>query len=216
MSTEGKVVMGIGLATILMLVGLVWFGGKKEGGLNYTTDFSSFTEVGDLVNEGDFQQGSVTAKVTLVNFSDFECPYCRQVHPVILGLKNTFSDEELRIVFRHLPLTEIHNEAYPAAVAAQAATNQGKFKEYADALFANPTRLGEDFYQSVAEQLGLDLERFNADRQNPQTHWQAFRARNLFQARQLPLQTPTIFINGELYTGDNSVESLEAAVRAAL
>jgi|GEM_PF-2735392 len=224
MTNETRITVGIILVTVGLVGALVWWGGRAGGtGADLPADIkaavaanSADFPVGDLLNDGDYVEGSVTAPVTLIEFSDFECPYCKETHPIIEGLRSQFSVDQLRIAFRHLPITEIHNEAYPAAKAASAANRQGKFKEYATALFQNSTSLNDELYVSLAEQLGLNLDQFNADRAAQEVAWQAYRARELFKQKGYQISTPTIIINGEVYTGSRSAQEIAASIAARL
>jgi len=217
MQNDTKVIVGIIILTVGLLGGLVYFGNKSSGGGASEPNFSQREDIGEIVNEGDYFSGNKDAKVTIVEFSDFECPFCKILHPEISALRGLFSDEELKIVFRHMPITEIHDEAYPAAIASQAATRQGKFPEFADALYANSTNLSEEFYVQLATDLGLDIDQFNTDRQSEEVRWQAFRARDYITSLGKQIVTPTIFINGQEFTGEErSTEALAEAVRQLL
>ncbi len=107
--------------------------------------------------------GSPRAKILLVEFSDFECPYCGEGQKTLKPLMAKYADE-VQLIYKNFPLSAIHKQAIPAATAALAAHNQGKFWEYHDALFTNQEKLGESFYLDIAENLDLDLEQFNRDR----------------------------------------------------
>lgn len=225
MTNETRITVGIILVTIGLVGGLVWWGGRtgSTSGSDLPADIkdavaanSAAYPVGDLINDGDYTDGSTTAKVTFVEFSDFECPYCKEVFPTLAELRNQFNPDQLRIVFRHLPIVEIHNEAYPAARAAVAATRQGKFMEYATALFANSSRLGDKLYVSLAEQVGLNLDQFNADRASNEVAWQAYRARDLFKQKGWQISTPTIVINGAVYQGERTTAALAADISTLL
>ena len=106
--------------------------------------------------------GAEASKIVLVEFSDFECPYCAEAQKTLKQFIT--KHREVLLVYKHFPLTSIHPEAMPAAKAAWAAGLQGKFWEYQDALFTQQDKLGESFYMATAENLNLDLERFNSDR----------------------------------------------------
>jgi len=113
------------------------------------------------LRDGDYTQGLSTARVTVVEFSDFQCPYCyrffNQTYP---GLKRDYVDTgKVKYVFRNFPL-EFHRQARPAALAAECAGSQGKFWEMHDGLFANQKRLGPELYVSLAEELQLDTQIF--------------------------------------------------------
>ncbi|GAA6621405.1 DsbA family protein [Scytonema sp. NUACC26] len=107
--------------------------------------------------------GSKELKILLVEFSDFECPYCAQAHKTLKQFMVKHRDE-VTLVYKHFPLTNIHPQAVPAATAAWAAQQQGKFWDYQDALFTNQKQLGEQFYLDTAKNLNLDLEKFRSDR----------------------------------------------------
>lgn len=108
--------------------------------------------------------GSPAKKIILVEFSDFQCPYCAQAHKTIKEFITKHQDE-VTLVYKHFPLSSIHPEALPAAKASWAAGQQGKFWQYHDALFTQQNKLGEEFYLETAKNLNLDLEKFNSDRQ---------------------------------------------------
>ncbi|MCM0589439.1 MAG: thioredoxin domain-containing protein [Gloeotrichia echinulata IR180] len=107
--------------------------------------------------------GSAESKILLVEFSDFQCPYCADAHTTLKQLLAKHPNQ-LRLVYKNLPLVSIHAEALPAAKAAWAANLQGKFWQYHDALFTNQKQLGEDLYIATAKSLNLDLQKFNTDR----------------------------------------------------
>lgn len=107
--------------------------------------------------------GSSRTKILLVEFSDFECPYCGKAQTTLKPLMARYGDE-VQLIYKNFPLSAIHKQAIPAATAALAAYKQGRFWEYHDALFSNQDKLGESFYLDIAENLNLDLEKFNRDR----------------------------------------------------
>ena len=109
--------------------------------------------------EGDHIRGPEDAPVTLVEYGDFECPYCGRAEPVLRELLADFGDE-LRFVFRHLPLSDVHPRAQLAAEAAEAAAAQGKFWEMHDKLFEHQDALAPSDLVRYAEELGLDADRF--------------------------------------------------------
>lgn len=104
------------------------------------------------------------ASVTLIEFADFACPFCRQAHP---GLKQLYARyPNAAFAYKHLPLDDIHPQAIPAAKAAWAAQQQGKFWQYHDALYETKQPLAEAVYLKIAKTLALDLAQFNHDRQS--------------------------------------------------
>ncbi len=111
------------------------------------------------VTEDDHIKGGKNAKVTLIEYSDFECPFCVRFVPTLQQVEQEYGDD-VRIVYRHFPLS-FHPEATPSAEASECAAEQGKFWEFHDVLFENQTRLGSSFYTEVAQDLGLNMNKFN-------------------------------------------------------
>lgn len=109
-------------------------------------------------------RGSKDAKYTLVEYSDFQCPFCVKGFNNVEALRKRYG-ADLRFIFKHLPLTDIHAQALPAAKYVEAAALQSPEKawEFHDKLFANQNRLGDDLFKEVAKELGLDLKRLEAD-----------------------------------------------------
>jgi protein-disulfide isomerase len=165
------------------------------------------------VNENDHVLGPPDAPVTLVEYGDFQCPYCRAAHFV---MQNVLADmgDELRFVFRHMPLTQVHPMAEMAAEASEAGGAQGKFWPYHDGLYENQDALSPLLIMALAKRLGLDRERFSDDLQ---THRYAKKVREDFMGavRSGAAGTPTFFINGERYEGSFDEESLVEALRMA-
>ena len=116
---------------------------------------------GSLISDSP-HQGRLFSQKTIVEFSDFQCPFCRKAQQAL----HEFSKQhpEVQVVYKHLPLIQIHDQAMPAAKAAWAAEKQGKFWDYHDELFANQEHLGEPLYETIAQDLKLDIDRFNHDR----------------------------------------------------
>ncbi|MEH2303780.1 DsbA family protein [Nostoc sp.] len=106
--------------------------------------------------------GSTKSKTVLIEFSDFQCPYCAEAHKTLKQLLLKYPDK-VKLVYKNLPLISIHAEALPSATAAWAAYQQGKFWEYHDALFTNQKQLGEPLYLDIAKKLNLDLGKFKRD-----------------------------------------------------
>src|SRR4029077_15523944 len=115
----------------------------------------------DVDLERDHIRGPVDAPVTVVEYGDFDCPFCGQAEPVLRELLGDFTD--VRYVWRHLPLTDVHVHAQLAAEAAEAVADQGAFWEMHDLLLDHQDALNADDLIRYAEQLGLDVERFAND-----------------------------------------------------
>ncbi|MDT7945227.1 DsbA family protein [Synechococcus sp. R55.6] len=157
--------------------------------------------------------GSDALRLVLVEFSDFQCPFCARAHST---LKQFMADhgDEVTLVYKHLPLTSIHPEAMSAARAAWAAQRQGKFWEFHDELFANQSQLGDGFYVATAEKLGLNIEKFNRDRRSRA----AERAiqRDIDLASQLGIGgTPHFILNGIAFSGAQPLEVFEQTLQQA-
>ena len=114
------------------------------------------------VSERDHIQGPATAAITLVEYGDYECPYCGEAYPIVRQLQEELG-ERLRFVFRNFPLTTAHPHAQNAAEAAETAAGQGRFWEMHDLLFENQEELDEEDLISYASKLGLDVARFKTE-----------------------------------------------------
>ncbi len=151
--------------------------------------------------------GAEEPVLQVIKFSDFQCPFCGQAHPLLKQLITEHGDQA-QLVYKHYPLTQIHPEAMPAARASWAAQQQGKFWEYQDELFNKQGFLGEALYVSTAEKLELDLEQFNQDRQSRAAR-QAVN-QDLQLGRRLGVRsTPTLLVNGTLIRGVPSLQDFE-------
>lgn len=166
------------------------------------------------VSERDHVLGAEDAQVTLVEYGDLECPYCRQVNPVIQELRRRLGGR-VRYVFRHFPIRSSHLHAQLAAEAAEAAGAQGKFWEMQDSLLEHQEALDISHILEYAAQLDLDLEQFKRDLED---HTYAERVREDFQSgvRSGVNGTPSFFINGTRYDGAWDLESLIDAVEKPL
>ncbi len=162
--------------------------------------------------ERDHVRGTVDAPVTVVEYGDFECPYCGQAEPVVRELLREFGD--VRYVWRHLPLNDVHPRAQLAAEAAEAAADQGAFWELHDLLLDHQDALRPDDLIAYAEQLGLDVERFADDLRK---HAGAARVAEDVDGADLSgvSGTPTFFVNGRRHHGAYDIGTLSAAVRVA-
>jgi protein-disulfide isomerase len=149
--------------------------------------------------------GATMRKILLVEFSDFQCPYCATAAVNVRKFMAKHKDK-VTLVYKHFPLTQAHPQALPAAKAAWAAHKQGKFWEYHDGLFANQSKLGEEFYLQLAQQLKLDIKRFKADYAAADNSIVA----DYSLGRKLGVSgTPSFVLNGEFFTGIATVEDME-------
>jgi Na+/H+ antiporter NhaA len=162
--------------------------------------------------ERDHVRGPMDAPVTIVEYGDFECPYCGQAESVVRELLSDFGD--VRYVWRHLPLTDVHPHAQMAAEAAEAAAMQGQFWTMRDLLFDNQDALGIKDLLRHAESIGLDLDRFRESLK--QRKGAARVARDVESADLSGVSgTPTFFVNGRRHHGAYDIDSLSHAVIAA-
>lgn len=143
--------------------------------------------------------GNPDAEIVMLEFSDFQCPYCSRAAGQVEAFMADH-DSEVLLVFKHLPLTSIHPEALPAALASWAADQQDQFWPFHKALFANQAELSDEVYVQIAEDLGLDIEQFNRDRASEAA--KAAVARDLALAQEFQLRsTPTFIMDNLLIPG---------------
>ena len=167
----------------------------------------------DVDPDRDHIRGSHEAPVTLVEYGDYECPYCGRAEPIVRELLDSFGDD-VRYVWRHLPLNDVHPNAQMAAEAAEAAAAQGAFWEMNDLLLQHQDALTDDDLTRYARELNLDVERF----------WEELRRRRYADRVAEDVAsadasgvagTPTFFINGRRHQGSYDIETLSSAVRRA-
>lgn len=161
---------------------------------------------------GSPAQGPENALLTVVEFTDLECPYCSQVAPVLDSLTRSYPNE-VRVVFKHFPLS-FHPKARPAAAAAIAAGNQGKFFEFRYKVAPHFRNLGDSLYLAVAKEIGLDLERFKKEMVLTPEVSKILDA-DIELGRKLGVEgTPTLFVNGKL-ASDRSFDFLVQQIARA-
>ena len=147
----------------------------------------------------------------MIEFGDFECPHCGRAEPVVRDL---LEDTDVRYVWRHLPLTDVHPQAQLAAEAAEAAAAQGAFWEMHDLLLAHQDELEGKDLMRYAEQLGLDTDRFH-DELKASAHQNRV-AQDVESADLSGVSgTPTFFVNGQRHYGAFDLDTLSAVIRTA-
>jgi protein-disulfide isomerase len=161
----------------------------------------------------DHIRGPLDAPVSLVEYGDYECPYCGAAKPIVDEIQARMGDE-LQFVFRHFPITTVHAHAEEAAEAAEAAGAQGRFWDMHEVLFENQEQLAPQYLRAYAGALGLDTERF--DRELAE-HVHADHVREDFMSgvRSGVNGTPTFFINGVRHDGSYELPDLLAALQRA-
>jgi len=158
-------------------------------------------------------RGPDDARVTIIEFSDFQCPYCKRAIPIIDELVEKYP-EDLRIVYRHLPLAS-HSRARPAAEASVCADGQGKFWEYHDTLFANNRKLSDDDLTGYASEIGLDLDLFKQCLISPETRETV--QSDMDAARTAGISaTPAFLVNGVLISGAKPVNEFIQVIDSEL
>jgi protein-disulfide isomerase len=169
------------------------------------------TTLNRAVDEKDWVRGPADAPVTLLEYGDFECPFCGQAFRELERLERTAGDQ-VRFVFRHFPLAQVHPHARLAAEAAEAAGAQGKFWEMHDTLFTNQQALEPSDLLTYADDIGLDVPRFSRDLQE---HRFSPKVRRDFMqgVRSGVNGTPTMFINGQRWNGPYTAAALLAGIR---
>jgi protein-disulfide isomerase len=151
------------------------------------------------IEKEDHVQGSASAPITVVEYGDYECPFCGAAYPMLKELQKQLGNK-MRFVFRNFPLTNVHPYAELAAEAAEAAGAQGKFWEMHDGIYENQESLGEELILELAKTIGLDIKKFREDLEK---HKFAERVKKDFMGgvRSGVNGTPGIFLNGIQYPG---------------
>lgn len=201
---------------ILALAGLIAVTGIST--------ISEFSPISDIVIGQAFAQnqsdnvvlnlniptkGNPNAKVTIVEFSDYQCPFCSRVEPTIAQILEAYPNN-VRVAFVNNPLP-FHSNAMPASKAAIAAMNQGKFWEMHEALFANQKNLTEYFFKEKASELGLDVAKFEADMNAPET--ENFINKGIADGKSFGISgTPSFLINGVFIVGAQPLDAFKTII----
>jgi protein-disulfide isomerase len=175
----------------------------------YKTTVALRPPVVDVAIDGQPAKGSAKAPVTIVIFSDFQCPYCKRAEGTIAEVEKTYGDK-IRLVFRDYPLP-FHSNAKPAAEAANCAAAQGKFWEYHDKLFANQAALSADDFKKYAQEVGLDQAKF--DKCLTDHTYVADIDKDIEAGQEVGVNgTPAFFINGRLLSGAQPFEKFKEVI----
>jgi len=162
------------------------------------------------VKEHDHIQGPIDAPCALVEYGDYQCPYCGDAYEIIKEVQERLGDK-LCFAFRNFPLVDIHEHAEHAAEAAESAAAQGRFWEMHALLFENQNALDDDDLAGYAAELGLDPKRIMAEVESG-AHAARIK-KDLISGEQNEVNgTPTFFVNGKLFEGEPNVEDLVAAL----
>ncbi|MEU5521476.1 Na+/H+ antiporter NhaA [Streptomyces sp. NPDC047860] len=202
------------LISVVLATALGWLAFRLAAALRGETDADLPRFLDRPVDpEVDHIAGPVDAPLTLVEYGDFECPYCARATGVIHELRQRFGDR-LRYVFRHLPLTDVHPHAMLAARAAVAADEQGRFWDMHDMLFAHQDKLEFEDIAAYAIELGLDIERFLEAIDSERTA-ERVRADMASAEASGALATPTFFVGNRRHVGPYDAETLARELEAS-
>jgi protein-disulfide isomerase len=158
----------------------------------------------------DHIQGPIDAPFALVEYGDYQCPYCGAAHPMVKAVQKHLGNK-LCFAFRHFPLTTMHEHAEHAAEAAEAAAAQGRFWEMHDALFENQNALEDEDLARYAAEIGIDAKRLISEVLSG-AHTKRIREDFRGGARNGVNGTPTFFVNGLRYDGEPTAEGIIAAL----
>lgn len=217
MTQDIKIMLGIALATIAVVVGAAFVLGNPS-----QPEEKNSTSLADsklLIRDDRFNISTSSAKATLVEFADFQCPACASAHPTIKKTLETYKGR-VNYVFRHFPLTQIHKNALAAAQAAEAAGAQGKFWEMADILFVNQKEWSESndplgIFIEYAKKLGIDADKFeNAVKSNT---YRSKIQEDTSDGNSLGVNsTPTYYVDGKKLEGVPNENTLSKTIDEAL
>lgn len=212
LTSDAKFIIGVLVATVVVIGGGAYITSKKS--TQATGKIVTQEQMQYLVREDSPILGKTDAKVTVVEFGDFQCPACGALHPVLKAVKQQFTDKNVRFVFRQFPLPQ-HEHARLAASASLAANAQGKFWEYHDTLFEHQTNLNQEDLVTYAKNIGLDVEKFTKDMKA--VEFANTVQRDATDGTALDVRsTPTIFINNTQYTDKYSVKDISAVIDSEL
>lgn len=212
LTSDAKFIIGILVATVLVIGGGAYITSKKSSSPEVKIVPEQLREY--LVRDDSPVIGPANAKVTVVEFGDFQCPACGVLHPILKEIKKQYADKNVRFVFRQFPLSQ-HEHALDAAKASLTAKNQGKFWEYHDMLFEHQTNLTDEDLLAYAKNLGITPEVFIADSKS--TAIADMVKRDVADGNALSVRsTPTLFINNIQYAGKYSVADISAVIDSQL
>lgn len=181
------------------------------------TDPTAGTAVSIPIDDSDHIRGNINAPVTIVEYSDFECPYCNRFHPTMQQALADYGDN-VRWVYKHFPLDSIHSNARPAAIASECAASLGgndAFWSFADGLFENQSRLGDDLYKELASGLGIDAAKFEECYSSKATADKV--QDDYLEGQKMGVRgTPGNFVNGLSVPGAVPFESLKQVIDSQL
>lgn len=193
------------IAAIVVVGALFIFSGNKQKPV--VTD--------SLVGNNSQILGAKDAKVTIVEFSDFQCPACGVAYPIVKQVLASYSKDQVRFVFRNFPLVSTHQYSLGAAMAAEAAGEQGKYWEYYSLLYENQKSLDRDSLISYATRLNLDINKFKKDMDSKSN--KDIVMSDVSDGEKVGVNaTPTFFINGTKHEGVLTFDQFKSIIDAEL
>lgn len=212
MTQEAKVMLGIGVVTIAVIVGGVFFLGKPSKNQTSTTVAPADQKL--LFNDNSHKISAPNSKVTIVEFGDYQCPACGAAYPIVKRMLSEY-DGKINFIFRNFPLS-LHPNAQKAAQAAEAAAAQGKFWEMHEKLYENQTKWSEvgdpqEIFTGYAGDLGLDKDAFKKDI-NANKYTGLINSDASDGDKLGVNSTPTFFLNGNKITGVPTYNDLKASI----
>lgn len=214
---DKRVIGGIVLICAVILGFGVWIGSRSGRSDDGSPAAEEQTSVETKLTAKDWVKGKAEAPITLMEYGDFQCPACGAYYPLVERLMSEYPDR-VRVVYREYPLVSIHDKAYAAALAAEAAGRQGRFWEMYDKLFVNQktwtaTTDYESLFTKYAQEIGLDVERWKSDRTDKGME-EKIQGDRLSGDSLGVTSTPTFFLNGTLLPLPGSYENLKKAVES--
>ncbi len=218
MTQELKVMIGIGAATLVILVGGIFFLSSNSTGQSSTSTTLSPKDAALLTDNSKHSILSKGAKITLVEFADFQCPACGAAHPALQKILTTYKGK-INFIYRYFPLSQ-HKNGMLSAEAAEAAGEQGKFWEMHDMLYENQNEWAEsdsasDIFQGYAKKLGLNTDSFSKSLLSDKT--KSIVQKDEDDGVLLGVDsTPTIFINNQKFENAATYDNLSAQIETEL
>lgn len=198
-----------------MIQEYIYSNGKELGdSLERYAMSERFKTMLDVIRPHTPTQGPEDAVITMVEFSDFECPFCRRVQPTLNKVLERYNGR-IRYAFKHSPLEQLHPRAIGASYASQAAHEQGKFFEFRNKIFERQEFSGEKLWDDVAQEIGLDMKKYNTAKDSDKIHKEV--AEDMEDAKRAGVRgTPFFLINGVPVSGAQPFESFVEAIEAQL
>ena len=227
MTNEAKIVSGVVALVVLLTGTAIYFTAKSPSNSNTTalaTAATNLSDAGQLARSDSYAKGDADAKVAIVEFGDFQCPFCGQSYPVVNQILQDYHGKGVQLIFRNFPLTQ-HLNAQIAATAAEAAGDQGKYWEMFDLIYTKQADWTGDppasksvasattIFEGYAQQLGLNMDTYKAA-VSSRKYNEKF-SRDMADANALQVNaTPTFYVNGQKIA--SGVDGLRAAIDAEL